>query len=463
MKIIIKSALLLSSFIAFYSCKKQLDLKPTDTLNETVAFRTIADAQLGANEVYGRYGTYLNTIYASAIVTDEVKIGVDNNGQGALTYRFQYASDNGDVTGAYNGFYSLIDQANRVLGALPNVIATSTEEPRRNILKGQLLAMRALAHYDLLQLYSKKYNTADPKGVAIMLTSNPLAKPARSSVGAAIAQIETDLNDAYNLLPAVTAASFSDTVMNRVNIDAYRARIALYKEDYNAAITYATNVINSAVKPLATGTSFTDIWTDNSPAEVLFRIRYSTSTALGSLWTTTGNLVYLEPSDKLKATFTTSDIRKNAYIGTVSGKTMVNKYFVSPKGGRVVDIKACRIAEMYLIRAEAYAKLATPNITAGTADLNALRTQRITGYLAATFPTAADLITAVLAERYKELCFEGFRSVDLKRNDLPVARLASDVFSTTWQNLPANDYKRVFPIPQAEMLANPNMVQNDNY
>jgi hypothetical protein len=87
---------------------------------------------------------------------------------------------------------------------------------------------------------------------------------------------------------------------------------------------------------------------------------------------------------------------------------------------------------------------------------------RITGYINASFATATDLITAVLDERFKELCFEGFRFYDLKRNNLPVQRNASDA-SSDWQTLPVGSYRWVLPIPQAETNANPNMAQNDGY
>src|SRR5205085_1342505 len=166
---------------------------------------------------------------------------------------------------------------------------------------------------------------------------------------------------------------------NKVNIAAYQARIALYKEDYANAITYATEVINSGVKPLVTGTAFAGIWTDANTNETLFRIRLTTSTALGALWTTTGGQIYIAPSDKLVAAYDPTDIRKAAYIGTTGGNNFVNKYYTSSRGGRVVDIKACRISEMYLIRAEAYAKRAAPSVALGLADLITLRTQRFTG------------------------------------------------------------------------------------
>ena len=101
-------------------------------------------------------------------------------------------------------------------------------------------------------------------------------------------------------------------------------------------------------------------------------------------------------------------------------------------------------------------------MAASAADLNALRSNRITGYTNETFASASVLIDAIMLERYKELAFEGFRFWDLKRNDLPVNRLASDA-SADWQTLPVGNYRFVLPIPNSEILANPNIRQNDGY
>lgn len=448
------------------SCKKQLDLQPTDVFSNDNAFVTLADVQQGANAAYARYGAYANDMYVSALLSDEGRLGLDNAGQGALTYRYQYASDattGGDVIPAFGGYYALIDQVNRVLPNIPLVIGSPSEEPRRNIIKGQLLALRGIAHFGLLQAYSKNFEANDPLGVPIMLVSDPLGKPARNSMGEVMTQIETDLNDAKALLPAVTPATFSDTVMNKVNIAAYQARIALYKRDYAAAITYSTEVINSGVKPLVTDDDFADIWTDDNTEETLFRIRYATSSAIGALWGTTGGQIYIAPSDKLVASYDADDIRKDIYIGTLSpGNNFVKKFDGSARGGKVVDMKAARISEMYLIRAEAYAKRSSPDLTLGAADLNALRAQRIHGYVDQVFLSPAELVTAVLNERFKELCFEGFRFFDLKRNNLPVQRDASDA-NAAWQTLPETSLLFVLPIPRSETDANPNMVQNPGY
>lgn len=455
-------------------CSKQLEINNVNVVGAANAFKTLEHVQMGLNGVIGYYGAYVNDIYKSALVSDEAKIGPDNAGQGALTFRYQYSSDGttgGDVTGGYSTYYLLVDAVNRTL---PHVYTVEGDQntARRDIIKAQLLGMRGIANFSLLQSWAKRYDAADPLGIAIVQDVNPLAQTPRSTVAESIAAIEKDLADAKALFPAVTPASFRDTVLNKVNVAAYQARIALWKRDYAAAITYATEVINSNVKPLVTdSTDFAAIWTDvdagatNGIAETLFRIRYPNSTALGGLWTTAGGgeLIYIAPSDKLINSFDADDYRLPAYIAEKgNGDIYLNKYHVSSRGGRVVDLKAIRTAEMYLIRAEAYARSATPNIAAGAADLNYLRAARIEGYVDETFASATDLANAVLQERFKELAFEGHRFFDLKRNGLPVQRSASDA-AAEWQTLPATSYRFVFPIPQSAMLANPKMVQNDGY
>jgi hypothetical protein len=457
---------LLAAAVALSSCKKQLDQQPTGTFSEENAFTSFDHVQMGTNGAYGLFGAYARDMFVSTLLSDEAKLGPGNAGQGALTFRYQYSADpttGGDVTPAYGAYYSVIDQVNRVLPNIYTVTATSQQEARRDIVKGQLLALRGIAHFELLQAYSKKFNASDPLGVPIMLAFDAAAKPVRNTMGEVMTQIEKDLADAKALCPAVTVANFTDTVMNKINIAAYQARIALYKGDYASAITYSSEVISSGVKPLVTGSDFAGIWTDANTNELLFRIRYATSTAIGSFFTTTGGDIYISPSDKLVSSFEAGDIRKNAFVGIAPAGNYVNKFYASSRGGRVVDMKVCRIAEMYLIRAEANAKKGSPDLVAAAADINTLRAQRISpAPVALTFASATDAVSTILNERFKELCFEGFRFFDLKRNDLPVQRNASDA-SPAWQTLATGNFRFVLPVPQYELLANPNMKQNAGY
>ncbi len=449
--------------VIFCSCAKQLEQNDPQSFSDENAYQTIKDLQLGVNGAFGGYSTKINDLWKNSLTSDEGKIGEDNAGSGGITYRLQYGADNtsgGDVVSGFFGTYGLIDQVNRVLPHVDDVTGGTTE--RKNELKADLLALRAISHFDLLEAFSKKY---DPNGlgIAIMTKFDASAKPKRNTMGEVIAQVQQDLSTAKDLLPAVTASNFSDTVFNKLNIAAYQARISLYIGDYDAAIAYSSEVINSGIRPLANGSDYADIWTDDSYSESLFRIRFEASTALGSLWTGGGNAAQIAPSDKLTNSYEASDVRLNTFIGLNGlGHRYVKKYSISSRGPRAVDLKACRTSEMYLIRAEAYAKAASPNIAAGAADLNLLRSNRIGGYVDENFPSAAALITAVLQERFKELCFEGQRFYDLKRNDLPLERDASDA-SPAWQSLQPGSYLFTYPIPFDEIQANPNAVQNEGY
>jgi hypothetical protein len=454
---------LLAVYMTASGCKKDLDLRPTDTVTEEVAFNSIPALQKGLNTTYARYGvarTY--TMYATSLTSDEVKFGPGNGGSGQFGYRLQYNSDNtsgSDVTNMWSTYYQMIDMANRVLAKINDVPATGADLAQRDYIKAQLLALRAMGHFELLQGYAKKYDAADPLGIPVVLTSCVSCEPKRNTVAEVTAQVEKDLNDAKALMPAVTAASFSDLALNQISVTAYQARVALYKGEWQKASDLTTVVINSGIKPLVSGTAFSGIWNDISNNEILFRSRFENSSFVGSQWNLAG--ILFSPSDKLTATYSASDIRSTAYIGTTGGSRYVKKFSSSSRGANVVDMKGIRTAEMYLIRAEARAEL--NDLTGAAADINALRSKRIAPYTNISYADKATAINDIMLERYRELAFEGFRFYDLKRRGLDVQRNASDVDSPLWQTLPASNYRFVYPIPSDEILANRNMVQNPGY
>jgi hypothetical protein len=116
---------------------------------------------------------------------------------------------------------------------------------------------------------------------------------------------------------------------------------------------------------------------------------------------------------------------------------------------------------MFLIRAEAKAE--NGDLAGGAADLNALRTARITGYVNETFASKDALITAIMNERFKELAFEGHRFWDLKRRNLPVNRLTADAPNAAAMTLSAGNFRFLLPIPNSEIQANPKIQQNPGY
>ena len=122
---------------------------------------------------------------------------------------------------------------------------------------------------------------------------------------------------------------------------------------------------------------------------------------------------------------------------------------------------------MYLILAEAHALKASPDFVAGEGFINQLRASRRLAPTAlpnVSFASQQDAITKILDERRRELAFEGHRFFDLKRFNLGINRLDSDVLLNTFaQTLEPGDYRFTLPIPQSAIFANQNLVQNPQY
>jgi hypothetical protein len=118
-----------------------------------------------------------------------------------------------------------------------------------------------------------------------------------------------------------------------------------------------------------------------------------------------------------------------------------------------------RLAEQYLIRAEARAQL--NNINGAQADLNAIRTRA--GLPSTTPSDKTSLLAAILHERQVELfCEWGHRWLDLKRtgNIDAVMNVVTPLKASgaIWQS-----YQQLYPIPVGDVLASPNLTQNIGY
>jgi starch-binding outer membrane protein, SusD/RagB family len=452
--------------VSISACKEDLDLRPTDDIIQETAFRTAADLERGLFGVYSAYGAgQFNKIYIGSILADEAKISNENRGQGQFGFKWQITPTTGEVTGDYARYYTTIDRIHRIIDAMPQVTTTTaTETNQKNRIQAELLAFRGMSHYELLIRHMPHGYDASALGVPIMLASELLGKPGRNSVGDVVTQIENDLSAARGA--AEIPNSVADGLrLSKAAIAAYQARVALLKRDWQAAITYATDAITLSGTSVATIEQYPAIWQDASNQEVIFRLR--NNYAIQTHWRDTNGDVFFEPSDKLKAQYNrTADIRFTTFFGRVVAGTqndtsVVTKYPGSSFGPQTNDIKDVRVSEMHLIRAEAYAE--TNQLQRAADEINLIRRNRISNYTNVTFASKDAAIAAIMNERFKELPYEGFRFFDLKRRGLGIERLTSDVQSTNWLTLPAGDFKFALPIPQAEIFANPNTVQNPGY
>ncbi len=445
------------------SCKKQLDLTPTDTIDATRAFRNLADINLGLIGAYAVLGT--SDITNTSLVSDECTLPTENTtGGGVATHRWQYDGSNGTITAAFSENYIAIDRINRALAGMDAISTTPGEQPLKDQYRGELLALRAYCHFELIRNFASRYETG-ALGIAYMEQSI-ISLPSRLSFEGTIAKIKADLVAAKPLIPS----SFTDkTRITKAAISAMQARVALYEKNWDAAVTYSTEAIS--LMPLATKTQFPLIWKDQGDAEVFWKLKRATAAdgLLGDFYFRTSNIVLYAPSYKLMNLFDrVNDVRATSYIkvdntrGTGKIPNIVIKY-AGVATANLADVKLYRTGEMFLIRAEAYAEKTM--LTEAASDLNTLRAARITGYTAQTFGSKSQLIDSVYSERFKELAFEGHRFFDLRRRNLPVSRDPADAINTLGAVLlTPSQPQYAFPIPNSELtIANSKMVQNPGY
>ena len=452
------------------SCDKALDLKPTEFIVEDKAFQNLNDLNQATLGVYAAINTE-EIIYTNTLMADETRLSNQNTGQGQGAFKWQHDASvlGGDLTANWFSSYRAIDRANKALNAIDKVVAFNpTEEARKLVLKGELLTLRALAHFELVRMYSQGYNSSD---ISVPLVNSVIlpdraSYPARNTVGQVLTSVKADLQQAKTLIPAVQTDIYR---ISRLTITATQARIALYEKDWSNAITFSTEIINAL--PLANAATYPTIFTDVSNAEVVFKLRRNVSTARpGDLWQRVSSNfdVFFAVSNKLLQTFSspTRDVRYRVNVrldATRPEPELVNKYPGVPGLLGFQDIKFYRTSEMFLIRAEAYAET-TGSIALGFADLNSLRAARITNYVPVIITDKNLLINEIYNERFIELAFEGHRYFDLKRRNLTITRLASDRNNAPEAiSLPSSNFRYILPLPQSETFANTNLVNNPNY
>jgi hypothetical protein len=451
------------------SCKKQLNLLPTDSFPPDKAFASVADLQKGLEGVYEENTGSYNKVYIGSILADEVKTGNDNIGQGQLSFRWEYTANdalqNTEYLSDFAAYYSMIDAINKELASIGNVTPKNDNETtQKKRINAELIALRGIAHFEVLTRFISSGYNPDSLGVPIMLRSDILAQPARATEKEVIAQVRADLATA-RAEKAIPDAPDDVTRLNQATIAAYQARVALLTGSWDSVINYAGDALRLSGKALVDRNHFAGYWLDSNEVETLWKYRNQVKPQ--TYWSVPPGYVYFSAASKLVHEFDESgnDIRFNTWITVVNNPSsadsfLINKYPGSANAPQVNDLKLVRVAELYLDLAEGYAQKG--NLTFAKDTLNLLRESRILNNPDVSL-TAQNAIPTILDERYKELCFEGFRFFDLKRNALPVSRLLSDAGDPKWKDLLASDYRFALPIPQHEMFANKNMVQNPGY
>jgi hypothetical protein len=464
----------LISLLTATSCNKIIEVEPTHVLGNLNAFTKIEDFDVALNGAYANMrGLYLNGLFTGAI-GDMMSDNLHETAESLVNYKavtdWTYAADQLRINQTWAVGYNLINDTNTILDKI-NAFTTTGNQKIANRIRGQALALRGWTHFNLLRFYANNLdrNSTD-LGVAVKIKTG-LELPARNTVKECYDQIYKDLEEAQQILGDVDVAV--NTAAKRSRIDRIAAvgmlaRIALYSKEYPKAIGFANEVIRAV--PLATRAQFPGIWTDANVSEVLFATQYNSGEGGPSLdiFSPATNRAQWDPARDLVALYdATNDIRYTSYftpttnfpgVSRAGRPLLVGKYIGrgTNRDGNV-NYKVLRVAEMYLIAAEASAL--TNKETDALLLLNQLRTARITNFRAGTESGAA-LIAAIAAERRRELWLEGHRWFDVKRTTRSLQR-SSECRANC--SLPASSRAWTWPIPQDEILANNKMTQNQGY
>ena len=415
-------------------------------------------------------------------------------------------STNAEVESVYASLYSIISNCNFFLERIEDVIKKQTDDQKITILEqytGEVYTIRALCYSELLKIYCKAYNpaTADSDlGVVLRKGYSEAEESVRASMRKSYEFVISDLEKAEEILdPAYD--QYSSYYMTNAVAHALHARVALYMQDWESAIEHSTAVIDhengmyslSAANQAYTSnmTFFDYMWNYDLATETIWQVGFTTTSmggALGQVFLNFNNdytYYYPDyvPAEWVLNLYTSGDMRYNSYFATLSTgydhaltwplliKYYGNQEFIGYYIYHVSMPKPFRLAEQYLIRAEAQCRKATPDFSAATRDINSLRTSRFSAGGGSISLSATNYIEEIANERVRELYMEGHRLQDIKRWGKLYRN--GEGFTRTPQNnslkegssisVKADDARFVWPIPQHELEAPGSNVQpNDS-
>ncbi|MEG1543917.1 MAG: RagB/SusD family nutrient uptake outer membrane protein [Tannerellaceae bacterium] len=379
-------------------------------------------------------------------------------------------------------YYKLILNANLVLTSIDKAAG---DDALRAAVKGEAYCFRAWAHFQLVQLYAKRYEAGkdnNQPGVPYRESTEITEPQARNTVEEVYKKINSDLDQAIELTKGYEAADvnhFSQKVAYGL-----KARVTLAQQNWKDAEKYADLSIQTATadgmnlqvgKELLSGFVSAPqnkewMWASlmNDDQTIYFysyfafmswnfnssHIRQSTKCILDALYKKISpsdiRAQWWDPTGKMETP--TSSFSKYPY--------QHRKFTAKSPSSSVGDVVYMRLAEMYLMKAEAEAR--SGNEAGAKATLLKFAQTRDPEYKLSTNSGAA-LIEEIMTQRRIELWGEGFRFTDLKRLNLALDRRNSNHEESVSQTMyvAPGDKQWQFLISNKEMEANPLMVQNE--
>ena len=485
-----KMFLAVGAAVIMFGCSKSfLDAKPYGSVVLSQAINSEDDMNTAVNGLYSslRATDFYGRTYAvkGDLMADNAYLSNSNSGRYLSFNNYNFTKTDSYASAVWINAYSAIKNA--------NLIINSGLDPAKSVNVSQLLseayAIRGMIYFDLVRNYALPYTAADPNstlGVPIVTNFDATIKPSRATVAAVYAQVLADLTKAWSLAKnnqgetmnfAATnkTRAVNSSFMSKYAVELLLARVYQNKGDWASAKAAASDVITNSGFSLVSAANLISYWKGATPltskTETMFEVTSDANNSVSD--GTLANLYVPKPTgsygDVLATkgfydSFTATDVRKGLIApGTRSGQAGTAYYVVKYPIDVINydDVKIIRYSEAFLILAEAQYNLG--DVAGANVTLNKLVINRDPNQVYAN--TGAQVLTDILNERAKEFAFEGYRFWDLTRLNLtfnkPQTQDANNGY--TYLSVAPGNQNRIFPIPNDEILVNPNMVQNPGY
>lgn len=418
---------------------------PTKAFNEAEQVLTGIYARMMSSALWSGYLTLVPDIQADLVYA----VDGYSNTYGTI-WQWDIRPTNPEVEAIYAALYSVIANCNFFLERIDGVIGCQTNDESIAYLeyyKGEVYTIRALCYSELIKCFANSYDPATAQeelGVVIRTKYSEPESSRRSSLYDSYQFVIEDLEKAEALLD-VENDYYGALYMTNAAVCALRARVALHMQDWQTAIDYSSKVIDhpedafelaSASTQYSAGMSYFDyMWNYDQAFEIIFEVGFTTTSyggALGQNFLNFNNdFTYYYPdyvpAEWVLNLYPSSDLRYAAYFTSLQTgydhglvwplltKYYGNQNFIQNRIYHVSMPKIFRLAEQYLIRAEAYCRQEKPNFSKASADLTTLRRARYAAGGGNIALSADNYIEHIADERVRELYMEGFRLWDLKR------------------------------------------------
>ena len=464
------------------SCEDFLDKEPTNQGDSGSAIQSLRDAEVAMNGII-RKMTSSSYYGRNFILYGDVKggdLGIASQGRGYDgLYTFNHEASSGSYSGYWSQMYHCLVQVNNLLSNIDRIGESSYTQ-----IKGEALTARACIHFDLVRLYGQPYSmNKSAYGVPIVTRTYDADEtmPERSSVEQVYTQVLADLQEGAGLMSKSVKNGYFNYFANK----AIEARVKLYKEDYDGALTAAEEVINSGKFSLYKNENWFDSWTSEFGKESVLEFAvYPDEADLGTsslgfmlmkYKKVTGASGWFMASDYFlnRLGQDKDDVRWSVMeedeIGEDKGidrKGCCNKYSLGDKEGTTtaVNIKVIRLSEIYLIAAEAALLKSSPDKKKAADYLQEIRKR--SPYLEKA--TESNITLAmILDERSKELFAEGHRFFDMMRCNKSITFCDEMIEpAVTIQHraktIDRTFYRTILPISLDEINANPAIEAQQN-